>query len=350
MEGKGQRVRSGPRARRRQRRLDNEALEIAQPLPTRDLLADEREAAAFRDLVINSGVAIVPLVAVLLFVVKLIMQTHGDANIAVAVITNMTLGSVAFVLLLTLLPYLMAGVAAGSAKVYFNPEYAGNVRRIAGVACVVSMLILLLTQPWWLFAAALLFVVIERFAKGQEPVSRVTLDEWARLPAPLDHRLRQLWIDLRAHQRSVGQTLPSRRGDVGHSDVPLRTSDEIATGVRERYAEIAAPRAKTPLAAIYTTLITIITVSGITLITGPVKLAPLEHLTLENGDAVNGYIFAGSPDRALVLDVNGTSAEYVEVDQVEDRYLCESAAAFLESTVTRLIAGSSLPDCPTDAY
>jgi hypothetical protein len=285
-----------------------------------------------------------------MFIVKLDIQTGGDVNLALAIAQNMSLSTIAYVLLLSLLPYLAAGVAVGSGRVHFNLEFSGGVRRVAGWACWVAVLILLWSQPWWYLALALALVTLERVTEGREPGPRsVSLEQWAKSAAPEDSDLRRYWSALRKLLRGKGHEISPERGDIATPELDTMSWVELASAVTERFSRIHSVRRKTPMSAVYMSIIAIFTAFGITVITGPIRLAPTEHVTFSDGASLNGYLFSTSPDQSLFVDTDMSTSRYVVPSEIRDRVLCAPAPSFVDKTVFSFFSKRAVKRCAKES-
>lgn len=338
----------GLRERIRARRTKAKERKLAKPLPSRDSVEDGNEAVRFRDLVIRSGFATIPLIGVLMFVVKLEIQTHGDVNLAIAIAENTALSTVAFVLLVSLLPYMTAGIAAGAAQVHFNLEFSGGVRRVAGWACWVAVIILFISQPWWFLAIALAYIAIERATEGREPRRVLPMEQWIQTPAPEDKELRGYWSALRNLYRNAGKAVTAQRGDVATPELASQSWMDLSNAVVNRYSAINATRRKTPMSAIYMSIVAVFTAFGVTLITGPIHLAPTEHVVFQDGSSMNGYVFSNSSDQSLFVDANMVTTRYIAQANITSRALCTPAINLLEKTLVGLFAAAP-NQCPSES-
>jgi hypothetical protein len=97
--------------------------------PTRDGVLEIASHHATQRSMVAALVTYVPIVGIVAVTVNIAIQVHGFRSLGLAIIQNLSLGSLALIVITSLLTYLLPAVAVSMSRITSDKSFSGPVRR-----------------------------------------------------------------------------------------------------------------------------------------------------------------------------------------------------------------------------
>lgn len=321
--------------------------------PARDLAAEAQEHAGVRAAFVKNTLTKLPLIGVLVITINLFVQVRGDVGLAVAVAQNLTFGGLLVVVLLNLAIYIMVGIMVAAMPLVFDSDY-NFWTRVVGTAMVVLLgAVIFCTAPWVLLAGlVVVFIVIgitvlHGYRTPEEPLTAESIKRVLQhAKPPTDSVLRTLWAQGRAMLRLISP------GSVPPTPVEQAIQTEpkpfaaVADEWNARTVAINDPRSKSITRLAFVGIIGFVTLFGITILTQPIRFAPLELVSIDGAPAQPGFVLMQGSNGVFVPDPWGT-AQFVSADDVTSRELCDDTPQWWSVSVLDTLSPGEMsgPDC-----
>lgn len=340
----GMRIRRDKTKREKRTRTSHRRLlaRILLPPPelerARDLVKEGNAREANRRGLLTVTVAYIPLVAVIALTINVAIQMRGRQSIVLAVMQNMSLASLAFVVTVNLLIYLVPGLAYGFAAVATDPSFTARIRRASRISVFVTNFVSVLVLPWQLALIAVLgSLAILRFRHLLVGVGGDSPPEaWLRPPVPVDSELRRLWVEGRQRLRLNGVVVEPLNGISERPTSEPRSLDKIAETISARTEEIRnATRRSTGEAVLWVFGSSLVGYAFAALLM-QIQLAPLERVEIDHQETYVGYVFSPSPGSGIFLERDTLQIVPLDVRPLTDRSIC--APSGLARTAVSLFA------------
>ena len=321
--------------------------------PARDLAAQAQEHAGVRATFVKHTLTRLPLIGVLVITINLFVQVRGDVGLAVAVAQNLTFGGLLVVVLLNLAIYIMVGIMVAAMPLVFDSEY-NFWTRVVGTALVVLLgAVIFCTAPWLLLVGLVVvfiavgITVLRGYRKPEAPLTPETIKTVLQQPLPpIDSGLRSLWAEGRAMLRLVSPgSAPPTPVEQAIEPEP-KTFAAVAEEWNARTVEIREPRSKSITRLAFVGIIGFITLFGITILTQPIRFAPLELVSIDGAPARPGFVLMQGSNGVFVPDPWGT-AQFISADDVTSRALCDDTPQWWSVSVLDMLSPGQMsgPDC-----
>ncbi|WP_066039456.1 hypothetical protein [Herbiconiux solani] len=301
--------------------------------PARDLATEAQTHADVRATFVKHALTRLPLIGALVITINLFVQVRGDVGLAVSVAQHLTFSGLLVVVLLNLATYIMIGVMVAAMPLVFDPGYNFWTRVVGSGVLLLLGAVLANTASWLLLAGlAALFlaigIILIRSRRAPEPsFSGMTIGEVLRSPVPpLDSGLRALWAEGRAMLRVTSRTpvpLTPAEAELDPAPEPKLFS-AVAEEWNERTAAIRSPRTKTVTRLAFAGIIGFIGLFGLNILTQPIRFAPLELVSINNGAPATGFVLFQGASGVFIPAPDG-AAQFVSAADITSRQLCDDA-------------------------
>ncbi|GGF40332.1 hypothetical protein [Subtercola lobariae] len=327
------------------------------PVPARDLAAEAANQAQVRQTFVRHALARLPLVGVFVITINLFVQVRGDIGLAVAIAQNLTFGAIAVIVLLNLVVYIMLGIMVAIMPVVFDRDYNIWTRVVGTTVLLLLAVVLVFTASWLLLVALpvvfvlISIVVVRGRRKPNVPVSRETVTEvlTPQLP-PVDSGLRTLWAEGRAMLRMISPgSLAMTPVEASIQPPPEpKTLAAVADEWNARSAQIREPQSKSLNRLAFAGIIGFVALFGISILTQPIRFAPLELVSINGANAEPGFVLLQGPRGVFVPNPFG-AAQFISSDQITSIHLCEDTPHWWSTSLIDIISPivTSGVDCST---
>lgn len=283
---------------------------------------------------VSATVPAIPAIAIIYVAVNVLVQVDGNKNLALAIVTNLPLGSLAMVVFLNAAGMIFMGLTIAGPAVVMDPTQTPFVRKFFALLTLASALIYALAFSA-LFA---LFVLIVAYATWR---LRITLDnkpttfeDWVKSDsAPDDAGLYEIW-------KKASTVLKEQApGEDAFKSPKLTSLKREARDRRRTIHDAANPDFRN---AIYRSGAVLISTYGLMLLTSPVQLGPLEIVQLKTGASITGYVLIANEDRGVVYDAEAESARPIVASEITRRLICTKTPTWMSMTLGDLDRVSQL--------
>lgn len=295
--------------------------------PPRDLVEEGRRWQETRRGLFPIVLALIPVVGVLTVVLNLLVQTRGDRDLALAIIQNLPLASLAFLVAANVLVFLVPVIAGGLLQISADRRQPAQRRMVSKGLAVIVLLVGVLVMPWYMtvLVGALIFVVWRfghRLADGQNPSDFGT---WLQPPVPEDFKLRALWLEGRNVLRKDGRNVGGVGGLVEVSSEPSRTLEQIRKRVNRRVQDIQRANRKSTVEVFFLSAL-YLSIGFVSILTTQLQFAPLEMVELPDRGTTVGYVYSQAPDSGVMFVRDTRELIYLDQEGILERHLCASTA------------------------
>jgi hypothetical protein len=315
----------------------------AQP---RDLAAEAQGHADVRETFVRHALARLSMVGVLVITINLFVQVRGDVGLAVAIAQNLTFGAIAVIVLLNLVVFIMLGVMVALMPLVFDRDY-NRWTRIVGSAVLVLLTVVLVYTTSWLLIALLFvvfvvvgIVVLRSHTGPSVPLTRDSVSDVLLTSAPpVDTELRSLWAEGRAMLRVISPTAPSStpfESAIDPSPEPKVLAD-VADEWNARATKIREPRSKSLTRLAFAGVIGFIALFGLTVLTQPIRFAPLELVSINGAEPEPGFVLLQSGRGMFVPNPSGT-VQFIAATDITSIALCNDPPKWWSVSVIDLIS------------
>ncbi|MEF2976111.1 hypothetical protein [Subtercola sp. YIM 133946] len=297
----------------------------------RDLATEAQGHAQVRDTFIRHALARLSMISLLVITINLFVQVRGDVGLAVAVTQNLTFGAIAVIVLLNVVVYIILGVMVVLMPLVFDRDYNRWTRIVGSAALVLLTVVLAYTTPWLIIVALIVvFIVISIVvlrSRRQPPVqvTRANVTDVLLTPEPpVDSGLHLLWAEGRAMLRIIA---PATAPPVSAAEQAIepppepRVLADIADDWNHRSAQIREPRTKSVSRLAFAGVIGFIALFGLTLLTQPIRFAPLELVSINGSDPEPGFVLLQGARGMFVPDPSG-AAQFISAGDITSIQLC----------------------------
>lgn len=302
---------------------------------TLDLVLHTQQVVEHQKRAVSALIPAIPALAIIYVTVNVLVQVQGDKNLALAIVTNLPLGSLAMVVLLHAAGMILLGMAIAGPAVALDPTQTTFVRKFFWILTFVSAFIYALTISA-LFALLGLLLAYLTWRKSMAGAAKTfTFREWVQDDTPpQDEALCEIWIKAR--------TLDKKNTDTGPEvyDSPAMTKLDRERRDRRRAIQGAA----TPdfRNALYRSGAVLISTYGLMMLTTAVQLGPLEIAQFKSGPSITGYVLIANEDRGIVFDPKTRVVKSVVASDITGRLLCTRTPSWSNVTLGDLNRLNSL--------
>ncbi|GAA4265986.1 hypothetical protein [Frondihabitans peucedani] len=290
------------------------------------MYAEERQV---RVGLLGAGATLLPIAGALLAALNLLQQTHGDNRLTLAILQNVSLTSLAFAVLFGLSTAISAGLAIGFASLTADRSMPPSVRRAASLGTTALLVVTLWTQTATVFCVAFAICYYfwrfppKRFRDLDMQPSGVALEDWFNLAQPEDVVLRSIWQQGRAAD-GIGK-------------------EALREKIRSRAKAISDTRPAGIVSGAWVVVFAIFGTYGLTLLTTPVQLAPLESVTFKDHRSGIGYVFAGGSTDGIFVFRDMQSVRQLETGSIASEQLCWAPPSVFSRTLIHAFTREAQP-------
>ncbi|WIB15776.1 hypothetical protein DEJ34_01210 [Curtobacterium sp. MCPF17_050] len=288
----------------------------------------QRQTAIIENVGGGSSFAILPLIGILGFILNIFARTQGNTNLAIAVVTHLPIGSIAMVILLNLMAFLLIASVNALAQLYGEPGHTARAHYFFGLALFTLILIGLSALSWPLFVILLgSAYVYWRSEKVQLRVrllsSRAYLVDKS---PPADEVLRALWFEGRweLHRRGIAVEANPLFPLTVPRPFRARSERTITQEIQDRQDAIDAARGKGAFVRLVTVFVVTISIFSGQLLSQPMNFAAKELVTTGSKSRV-GFV-VDTTSGILIVDERLRTGIYVSRDDVDRRLVCPNEA------------------------
>ncbi|TPV51052.1 hypothetical protein FJ661_09780 [Pseudarthrobacter phenanthrenivorans] len=299
-----------------------------------DLVLQTAQVVEHEKRAVSAVVPAIPAIAIIYVAVNVLVQVGGNRNLALAIVTNLPLGSLAMVVFLNAAGMVLMGMAIAGPAVVLDQTQTSFVRQFFALATLASAIIYAFAFSALLAVFVLVMAYVAwRLRVPPEPLS-LTFRDWVKSnTAPDDAGLYEIWKKARTIYEEQG------------SDEAVFSSLKVVSLKREaRERRRAIQSAATPdfRNAIYRSGAVLMSSYGLMLLTSPVQLGPLEIVQFKTGTSVTGYVLIANEDRGVVYDAKAKTVRPIVASEITGRLICTKTPTWLSMTIGDLGKASQL--------
>ncbi|MFC9354792.1 hypothetical protein [Arthrobacter sp. NPDC057013] len=251
--------------------------------------------------------------AVVYVTINVLVQTRGDKNLALAIVTNLPLGSLAMVVLLSASSLFLIGMLLAGPTVALDSTYTAPVRRFFSILTLACALMHALTASLVFSLVFLGFAYINWRLSVTSRERLISFDQWLDHKAgPEDAGLYEIWIKARALSQSAE----------GAACENVEKLSRLKREMRDRHRAIRGAAQPDFRNAVYRSGSILISTYGLMLLTTPVQLGPTEIVQFKSGPSVTGYVLIANEDRGIVFDPKSRTAKSIVASDISRRLVC----------------------------
>lgn len=290
-----------------------------------DLVKQMREVTEHEQRTVSALLPTIPAAAVIYVTVNIMVQVQGNKNTALAIVTNLPLGSLAMVILINAANLILLSMTIAAPAIALDERQQPFVRKVFSVATFVCLYIYALAFSALFAAGSLLLTYIMWRIRHAASTRAQGFTEWVRDDtAPKDAALFEYWTKARTLMHTENaQTENTEDGKLL----------ELRRAVRERRQEIWDAGKPDFRNAIYRSGALLISGYGIMLLTTPVQLGPLEIVQLKSGPSIMGYVLIASEDRGVVFDGKNKAVKPIVASDITRRLVCTKTPSWTSMTI-----------------
>jgi hypothetical protein len=298
--------------------------------PLRDEEADTRDRLLAQRNFVSGLLAAIPVVGVLTVTLNLLIQVKGNQSVALAIVQQLSLGTLALIISANLVGFLIPCIIVALTTVTADLSFSAQTRNLCMRMQIILIAIGLFTVSWVIVTASATLAFVSWRMKLYVPNApkELSFPDWlSHGPPPVDRALRALWLEGRKRLQREGVEIASSALDPQLQTLGMpRELTALSAQTASRYAAIGEAGRRTALNAVFAVLMTGLTLYGFSTLISNVQFAPMERVQSADGRLEVGYVFSNAPGQGVFVPRDMSTAVPIMEMDLSKREICSTQA------------------------